>query len=58
MMKLQSQNTWFSRWFNEDYLKLYARRDEAKTHLGLQRRTIGLHLSPEPPRAIVFAQRS
>src|SRR4051794_9885511 len=30
MMKLQSQNTWFSRWFNEDYLTLYAHRDEGE----------------------------
>ena len=52
MMKRQSQNTWFSRWFNEDYL------EDAS---GLEIRWLfgsydGRPLTPESPRAIVFAQ--
>jgi SAM-dependent methyltransferase len=32
-MKLRSEDTWFSTWFNQDYLKLYAHRDESEARL-------------------------
>ena len=44
-MELLSQHSWFSEWFNQDYLK------------DLYGDYTGRSLTPQSPRAIITAQR-